>query len=956
MLTVFKDKALLYHHLEWMLAHPRFGIFMLALIGLSFTHNRVLAAILFVFFAFEIAARATIMIRKAKVVPYRSSLNQKVDQLLLALDVIGVASLLVTVFQVDLGAENVAAIRLLRGAYLLRTLRIFRYIDLQSAMYSPTYGMFISLVILISFFATDTLLWIVIIFFFVELSMRFLIMRNMIYESSKEKNSEWLFWWLDLVATIAMTPFFTFIPYGAALRMLRLIRLFRPWMIIIRNLRDVLRDGQFMQEINLIVLILAVFSIGGGVMAHLGLKGFDFSNDGMVNSIDGDMFAPIWFAFRMLTDPGNTVFYPDSIGIAIFSITAVILGVFVFAFFIGIGANIVSGLMRKLRNERLIITNHMVMLGWSSAAPYIIRQLKTIAEHSFTKLKLVLLHHDTTVPPEVLNEKWMTYRHGSFEHLEDLRRVNISAARQGLILMPPANSAKSLSHAFFSLLAIRRVNPNISLSFAIPGMADPHLDSHKHMLQVGWDKSGRYEKPTTVLSEADFRANAFCNIMRYSDFDQVISRLLIPEKSEESSLHISEWQGRMHRDEESGAWLLEAERYQKSAPITELARALFEKGVTLLSLVDESGEIYPIYSLDEVFKPELTITSILGICINESALYGETMGCIRYQGWKNVALPKHDLDDLGLHTIEPSSTLKLLVIGWVGSLPLLLKRLLLFYHELELIILDDLPPNEIQDQHDYLKRRLAEEPGLDELVNIRCESWDFSNMNALREFTQCDRIILSRPLHMEEDAYAVVATTLSHLMTIVEEEEIKPKIFPVLEDREQVMLLQQELAQDELYTEVHMTVPNEFYGVYVAHTTFHMFTAENKETHQTKRVLRHAMNQLMIDFGDNDKMDLKTMHVEKELPDDLNQLFADLLNEGQLLIGYRLKKPFHWKDPVQSFVHTIFPKEHMFADSRQHELIINPYGNPVSYRSWIDCKKDIVELIVITSDNEDELF
>jgi len=952
---VLKDRALLFHHIEWMLSHPRFAFVMMGLIALSFTHNPILAGFLFVIFTAEILMRIKILQRKSKIIPYRASLNHKTDILLLILDVIGVLSLLITVLDASTLAENMAAARFLRGIYLLRTLRVFRYIDLQSAMYSPTYGMFISLIILISFFATDALLWVVIFFFFVELGMRFIIMKSMRYETRSEYILEWCFWWLDLVATIAMLPFLTFLAVGGMLRMLRLIRLFRPWMVIIRNLKDVLREGQFMQEINLIVLILAVFSIGGGVFAHLALTDIDFTRDGVVDSADQNMFAPIWFAFRLLTDPGNSVFFPDTVGLALYSIIAVITGVFVFAFFIGIGANIVSGLMTKLRNERLVITNHMVMLGWTAAAPYIIRQLKVISERSFTKLKLVLLHYDDNVPEEVINEKWMTYRQGSFEHLTDLRRVNLAAAKQGLVLMPPASNAKSLSHAFFSLLAIRKVNPDIPLSFAIPGMADPHLDSHKHMLQVGWDKNGRYDKPTVVLSEADFRANAFCNIMRYSDFDQIISRLLIPERSEESSLNITEWSGELIQQDD-GTWHLSCDKYKVEAPIIPLTHWLFERGVTLLAIQDEKGEIFPIFALKDIFKAKVHVSGILGISINDNALYGELVTGIHEKNWNNPLIPSKDLDDLGLQVVEPSDTLSLLIIGWVGSLPLLLKRLLLFYHKIELIMLDDLPPEEITSQQAYLIRRIAEEPGLDELIKIRCQYWDFSDMNKLREFTQCDRIILSRPLHMEEDAYAVIATTLSHIITIVEEEQIQPKIFPVLDDREQVMLLQEELAQDTLYTEVHMTVPNEFYGVYVAHTTFHMYTSESSEAYQMKRGLRHAMNQLMIDFGDNDKMNLETMQVTQALPEDPNQLFADLLDEGHLWIGYRLKSPFHWRDPVQTTVHMFFPKEADFSDVRQNQLILNPFANPVSRHSWTDYRDDIVELIAIAGDDDVELF
>ncbi|MDQ6989280.1 MAG: hypothetical protein Q9M19_05300 [Mariprofundaceae bacterium] len=956
MKTVFQDKSLLYHHLEWMLAHPRFGFCMIALIALSFTHDRVLASILFVIFFAEISLRFLIMRRKAITAPYRSSLNQRVDILLLVLDIIGVASLLITIFDMPFMAENAAAVRMLRAVYLLRTLRVFRYLDLQSAMYSPTYGMFISLVILISFFATDTLLWVIIIFFLVELCLRYLVMKNMAYETDSERISEWFFWWLDLIATIAMVPIFGNTNIGSILRMLRLIRLFRPWMVIIRNLRDVMREGQFFQEINLIVLILAVLSIGGGVLAHLFLGEFDFTQDKIINAQDGEILAPIWFAFRLFTDPGNAVLFPQSFGLTVFSIVAVIIGVFVFAFFIGIGANIVSGLMIKLRNERLVMTNHMVMLGWSSAAPFIIRQLKTISDRSFTRLKLVLLHNADETPAEVIDEKWLTYRQGSFERLEDLRRVNLAAAQQGLVMMPPANGAKSLAHAFFSLLAIRKVNPELYLSYAIPGMAAPHLEQHEHMLQVGWDKSKRFNFPTVIISEADFRANALCNILRFSDFDQIMNRLMIPDRPEESAMVISEWSGKLVRGEDE-QWMLTSPDLKQQMNIQQLTCALFSKGVTFIGIVDEQGKTKPVYGLDDIFKAEVQLQGVIGIAVDQHQLHGEIMTMLNHQTPPTPANASGSLSSHGLVEVEAADTLNLLVIGWVGSLPLLLKRLLRFYHEMTLTILDDLPDSEVLSQQNYLQRRLAEEPGLDELVTIRIQRWDFSDMNALAPYlNECDRVILSRPLHMEEDAYAVIATTLSHIITIVEDADKRPQVFPVLEERSQVRLLQQELEHDVLKTEVHMTVPNEFYGAYVAHTSFNMYTSESESMYKINRALRHALDQLMIDFGDSDQMNIKILKVHQALPESADDLFAMLLEQGYLWIGFRLNSAFEWKDPVQTAVHMLFPHHEDFSCVRQNQIIINPFGNPVSRRSWLDRRDDIVELITIGMDDDVELF
>jgi len=927
------------------LSHPRFGFLMLGLVALSFTHEPWLAAILFTVFAVEIGARVSIMIHKARTNPYRTSLNRKIDGMFLVLDVIGVASLLITIFDIPIQAEDVAMVRILRAVYLLRTLRIFRYFDLQSAMYSPTYGMFTSLVILVSFFATDTLMWIIIIFFSVELYLRYLIMDSMNFESKKESSMEWGFWWLDAVATIVMVPAFAFIPYGGALRMMRLIRLLRPWVVIIRNLRDVMREGQFLQEINLIVLVLAVISIGGGIFSHFMLPGFDFTQDGFVDARDADILAPIWFSFRLFSDAGNSVTFPDSTAIAMLSILAVVIGVFIFAFFIGIGASIVSGLMIKLRNERLAVTRHMVMFGWTSTAPYILESLRIASERSFSKLKLVMLHHEEKIPEALLAEKWVTYRHGDSKKVIDLKRVNLKAARQALVLLPEeASTSESLSESFFSLLAIRSMHPDVYLSVALPGMNYSRIPEHQHMLQVGWDNTGKYNKPTVIMSQADFRANATKNIINYCDFDQVLNRLMIPERAEESAMQVIEWAGKLEKRD--GSYFLYTEDGLHSADIYEAARALLERGAILLGVVDEDWDTHPLYHLHKV--GDLTLKGIAGIALNENALHGELNYVLRRPAINPSALNAEAFVIPKAKVRDANPSLDILITGWTGSLPLLLKRLAVDYEHVTVTLLDNLSPADLMSEREYIESRLSEDDNAYHNIKVEVKAWDFSDMEMLRPYIKtATHILLSKSKQSTQEAYAIISTLLSHIVSIAKTEGVSPVVMPLLKERQQARLLQEELDEFELPLEIHLTVPEEFYGAYVAHTSFHMYTSENDGVYQTKRALRHIIHDLMSDVTSQDEFELQIMPITEALPEDPELLFAALLKEGYVWIGYRLNHPFVWTDPLQNVIQNLFPRESDFSCMRQRQIIINPFGNPISRRSWVNNRDDIVELIVI---------
>ncbi len=948
MKSVLQDRPLLYHHLEWVLMHPRFGIIMLGLIAASFIHNQILAGILFIIFVIELGLRIAIIRYKIHTNPYRSSLNSKLDALFLVLDIIGVASLLITVFNIPLNAEDATAARLLRAFYLMRTLRVFRYVDLQSAMYSPTYGMLISLLILLSFFAEDTLMWVIIIFFSVELAIRLVLMRHMKFESARDRISEWIYWWIDLVATVVMVPAFAVIPHGSALRALRLIRLLRPWTIILRNLKEVVAEGQFMQEVNLIILLLGVLAIAGGVAGHFFMPPYDYTQDGIVDATDGTLFAQIWFSFRLFTDPGNSILFPPNARMAIVSITAVITGVFIFAFFIGIGSQIISGLMQKLRNERLNITNHMVMLGWSEVAPYTLAQLRTIAERHFSRLKLVLLGESAETPKELLAYPWVSYRWGNVQEVDSLKRVNLNHARQAIINVPDnVSQAIQLSHSTFSLLAIRKINPDIYLNYASPSLAEPQLSSHHHILQIGWDNKNTYDKPTVVLSHAEVRANMLRNILAYQDFDQVMERLMIPGRTEESALQICEWEGEVNiRD---GHVFLTMKDEKPSLEMTHVAASMVSRGITLVALADEKGCPHPLYKLAE--RAPIKITSVLGLAIHSRDLYGELLYTFKEHS-KNMEQDSENKHiPAGLTGLEPTQNaeiLNLVITGWVGALPLLLKRLLQDFHTINVKIIDDITRDEHIDHIVYLRRRIAEMPGATERIHFELIRWNFIHMDYLREYVKdADRILLSRPQHLKDHAYIAIATVLSHLVTIVRENGDSPQIFPLLSNREQARLLQEELDRFELPTEVHVTVPDEFYGTYIAHTSYYMYSSESSEAYELQRTLRRAIDVLMSDTGEDDDMDIKTLTVTEELPEDAEALFIGLLEQGFIWIGYRLKHGFVWHDPMQDKIRKLFPREQDYSCLRQYQIIINPFGNPVSRHSWTEYREDIEELIVI---------
>lgn len=936
-------RRMFYHQAEWVLNHPRFGLFMLALIAASFVNHAALAAILFVFFTAEIIVRIKLIRHKLQTYPYRGSTHRKLDWLFLMFDIVGVLSLLVTVFQFAIPVEDATLARVLRAVYLLRTLRIFRYIDLQSAIYSPTYGMVISLLVLLSFFVEGVGLWIVLMFFFVELIVRWMVMRDTTFPSRRTKLIEWGFWWLDLVATFAMLPGLPVNQFGTILRSLRLIRLFRPWVVILSNLKQVVKEGQYFQEINLIMLLLAVFSIAGGVVGHYFLGPFDFTHDGVIDETDHGILAQIWFSFRTFTDPGNVVFYPETNAMTIYSIFAVVIGVFVFAFFIGIGANIVSGLMHKLRNERMNIANHMVLLGWNEATPFVLRELRAMSMRSFTRMKVVLLNPSREVPAEFQQEDWVSFRWGDMERSDDLRRVNLSGARQVTVSVPDTPEAQSLSHSFFSLLAIREENPDVYASYAVPGYIKPRVRSHRHPLQVGWDEQGHFNKPTVIHSLADVRANLFRQVLRYRDFDQVLSRLMIPPRVDESALIAIDWPGELIREGDS-FYLASDEQHRIELAL--LVRHLFERGVILVAMVSPRQQIQTAAAP----TAPMQVATLIGVSLDSNTFYGEVTHAVRHADELAPVVPAVREVLPALRPLESITNIRIVVVGWIGGMPLVLKRLLQGYNHISLTMIDDMSDSERMEQEDYLRRRISEVDGANARIDLRFVSWDYTDMEGLRGYVSgADRIILASPLHIQEKPHVFVASVLSDLMAVLNELDEHPMIFPVVDKREQAHMLQKQMEKFSVDREVHLVVPNEFYGTYVAHTSYHMYVSHNDEVYQMHRALRHVINDLMSDDPEQleSLMGVDALAIDGELPEDPQQLFDSLLARGYLWIGYLLRDGVNFDALENQMLYRLLPRELDFQCLRQRRIVINPRALPTAIRLWQHMRGDISELIVI---------
>jgi hypothetical protein len=178
---------------------------------------------------------------------------------------------------------------------------------------------------------------------------------------------------LLFVDFIALVSFMPISQTGvAATRWLRLFRLSRTlillryWAPLLRDLQTVLFQRDRAKQMLLMATSVAIVAFAGTVaLNHLtDATGADFDGDGVAgNPHDHEFLIRLWWAFRQIEDPGNMLAEPHDAGTLIVSIFLTVMGLFLVAVLIGVGADIVHELMALTKLRPAGMAGHTVVVN-----------------------------------------------------------------------------------------------------------------------------------------------------------------------------------------------------------------------------------------------------------------------------------------------------------------------------------------------------------------------------------------------------------------------------------------------------------------------------------------------------------------------------------------------------------------------------------------------------------------
>lgn len=288
---------------------------------------------------------------------------------------------------------------------------------------------------------------------------------------------------VDALAFVSFFPLELWISDHDVLAILALLRLTRLFMLLrfgrglVRDLYAIITRREQIQTLAFVSGAVAVLSLISAIIlsqlaTHVG------NSEGPAPFLER-----FWWAFRQLESADNLVqTLDDKPVIVLLSVVLTVTGVFLVAFVIGIGTNVVDQLVRAERRRDLAYHGHTVIIGAVHEGEELIREFVRIyaknrqvpsPERLWTWLRymrpsgtrtfprVALLARDDDMPGFLVEPimRWVVYRQGDESEPESLQRVAAKRAKRAIFLAQRSLGLETDAVTISALAALRAENP-----------------------------------------------------------------------------------------------------------------------------------------------------------------------------------------------------------------------------------------------------------------------------------------------------------------------------------------------------------------------------------------------------------------------------------------------------------------------------------------------------------------
>ena len=891
---------------EWLLlgervfSHPRYAILIVvALVLCMFERYSFVLATLGVFFVVEWCLR--FWLQKENRFRNRSEL------VFLILDGLATMSLISALFMPVNPLHQAVYLRiarLFRGMYMLRMLRIFRFLTHDTFVYSLPFALIVVAMACVAIAIPSVAMYIG-VFLLIEGVCRTVSILKVLPDGGRKK-AELAFVSLDMLVSIAVLGL---IPGVAAawvgLRAIRFLVMLNPVGNIAKAAKRVLAIQEVRSESSMLAGMLVAMMIMGSLAVIYLYPEMDINDDGNITPADYLPFQVMLYVFRVLTDPGAAT--PEAFSPWLVGLTALLVlsGVFFFALMVNLGSNVMQYMLRELRNSSLSAREQMVLAGSNDQALLILKRLDKFFARMRQSMSSVWIFHGQAMDGATTIGSWLSVREVESGSRGLMERFHLSGIRQ-LVLFRKGNESINTE----SLVD----NHHLARDFNVDGMLISEAGLSPRLQSLYGDSMSM-----SVLNSASVAARMLYQMHHCAWMPELGIRML-DAVAGEIGLKTVPWIFEV----QSGSGMVMVSVGESSQVLDAWLSDCFAAGVNLLAARREDGSFVLFSDLMHAEKSE-TFTDVVGLGGSTLLWSGIMEGALSM----NENQPHENT--LKQFTWPETWDLSMIFLGWHAGLPAMVEEMALKHHKLTVHVLSTVHEDKLTLQNRSIKdacERAATHCKCE--LKVSLHAWDGLDNSVWESLLRGCKVMMFYPEEQSNGSEDSLLELWFHeVARVLSERKAKvkwwtpPKLMILPRSGEHVSSFEMAgLNYPDLAVDVGS--PDAFHDVFMArqlltHARKHLNQEESQQDEKS-----YAFMDAML--GDTVLVEdvATTRLVEIEADMDWVPVYREALRRGWMLMAYVMPEVERDGQTAFTVLDKLFPQPQDDTGSRMHLLAGSP--------------------------------
>ena len=914
---------------EWLLlgervfSHPRYAILIVAALALCmFERYNFVLATLAVFFVVEWCLRFWLQ--------KETHFRNRAELAFLVLDGLATVSLILVLFvPVGLFQQSVylRVARLFRGMYMLRMLRVLRFLTHDTFVYSLPFALLVVALVCIAI-AVPSLAMYIGVFLLIEGVCRTISIFKVLPDGGRKK-AELAFVSLDMLVSIAALGLIPGLAVAwVGLRAIRFLVMLNPVGNIAKAAKRVLAIQEVRSESSMLAGMLVAMMIIGSLSVLYLYPEMDINDDGNITSADYLPFQVMLYVFRVLTDPGAAT--PEAFSPWLVGLTSLLVlsGVFFFALMVSLGSNVMKYMLRELSNSPLSAREQMVFAGYNDQSLSILKRLNKLFLRMRQSMSSVWIFHGKAMDGANGVGSWLSVREVESGSRGLMERFHLSGIRQLVLFRKDSESLDA---------EILVDNHHLARDLNVDGMMISEAGLSPRLQSLYSDSMSM-----SVLNSASITARMLYQMHHCAWMPELGIRML-DSVAGETGLKTVPWAFEVQAGSGMSVISVDGEKQALDAWLTDC----FAAGVNLLAARREDGSFVLFSDLMRAKQHEV-FSDVVGL--GGSVLL-----------WSGIMETALSMDEGEPHentlkqfTWPETWDLSMIFLGWHAGLPAMIEEMALKHHKLTIHVFSTVHEDKMTLQNRAIKDACERAMG-----HCKCElkvslhAWDGLDTDMWESLLRGCKVIMFYP---EEQANGSEDSLLElwfhEVARVLSQRKAKvkwwtpPKLMVLPRSGEHVASFEM-AGLDYPDLAVDVGSPDAFHDVFMArqlltHARKHLNQEESQQDEKSYAFMDAMLGDIVL------VEDVATTRlVEIEAGMDWVPVYREALRRGWMLMAYVMPEIEHDGQTAFTVLNKLFPQPQDDTGSRMHLLAGSPVMEmdvPAQTVTLLFCRRGVLDV------------